>query len=932
MTLDDVAALDPNLMVNDLLEPGVDVDLTNCDREPIHLSGQIQPHGVALAVSGTDLVVRAASENSPQLLGVAALDLLGLPLLEALGAVADRAVRVALLDLRGSGQAPLHTETARGQSIDLTWFRTGDLVVLEIEPAAPMDLATMATLFETANQAMQTTSSATDVASICAATAAEIRNLTGYDRVMVYRFHPDWHGEVVAEERAEGLGPLLGLHYPSTDIPRQARRLFLLNPLRMIGDVGYRPANLVDSPGSEVLDLSLSRLRSVSPIHLEYLRNMGVQATLTISLSRGSRLWGMVACHHYSPRFIGSQLRSSLRVFAQAAGTQVVAQEDLDHRTYAATLADDEVKVLARMSRAESLSVGLTAGELNGLVLAGADGMITRIDGRTATAGDVPPGDAVALLLANLRSGSPSAEFVCHDLPHRLPELAPYAQQAAGVIAMSLSSNYEDFICWFRGEWTHTVTWAGNPDKTVTVPVTGGRADPGQLRLTPRRSFEAWEETVHGQCRPWLPAEVDTARHLAHAVPDLQVARAQSHVAHLAELARREVETRQAVEAALRENQVRLEQLAGSTAVGFFVCTTTPPAFVYLNAGMRGLLDLSPSADDPSLAQFIAAVHADDRQRALDVFAVANAGPATQTDLRIVNGADALRWIRVTSNPVEVAGGPAQRVAGTVENVTTHKLAEEALRDARQSAVEANLAKTEFLTRMSHELRTPLNAVLGFAQLLELDPLSDLQDDAVSHILRGGRHLLDLVSDVMDVSRVESGQLELSIRAVSVVTLLVDTVGLLMPAAADRRIAITFDPSAADFDHYATGDERRLRQVMLNLLSNAIKYNRPGGRIDVTCHLSDGQVHIDVTDTGPGIRAEDLPRLFTPFDRLGEEASNVEGTGIGLVLSRRLMELMDGRLEATSVFGTGSTFTLTMPRADAPETALGATASPTTIR
>lgn len=917
MSIDEIAALDPNVLIDDLLAPDVDVDLTNCDREPIHLSGQIQPHGVLLAVRHSDFTVQAVSANLGRLLGIDAPGLLGLTLTEAIGRAADLAVRAALIGRPGSGEAPLHTETRRGQPIDLTWFRTGDLVVLEIEPAAPMDLSTMATLFETANQAMQTTSSATDVAAICCATAAEIRNLTGYDRVMVYRFHPDWHGEVVAEERAEGLGSLLGLHYPSSDIPRQARKLFLLNPLRMIGDVDYLAADLLSSPEAEPLDLSLSRLRSVSPIHLEYLRNMGVRATLTISLSRGSRLWGMVACHHYAPRFIGSQLRSSLRVFAQAVGTQIVAQEDLDHRTYAATLAADEAKVLARMSRAETLSVGLTAAEPTGLGLAGADGMVTRIDGRTATVGRVPPGDAVTTLLAGLRVDPGSSEFVCDDLPRRFPELSPFAPVMAGVIAMSLSSNYEDFICWFRGEWTHTVAWAGNPDKTITVPITGGRADPGQLRLSPRRSFETWVETVHGKSQPWLAAQVDTARHLAHAVPDLQVARAQAHVVHLAELARREVETRHAVEAVLRENQVRLEQLAGSTAVGFFVCTTQPPAFVYLNAGMRGLLGVTADEDDPTLARFIAAVHPDDRQRALEVLAVTNAGPATQADLRLVSEADPLRWIRITSNPVVVTAGAAQRVAGTVENVTTHKLAEAALREAEQSAVEANLAKTEFLTRMGHELRTPLNAVLGFAQLLELDPLSESQDDAVSHILRGGRHLLDLVSDVMDVSRVESGQLELSIRPVSVVTLLVDTVGLVMPAAAERRIAVTFDPSAADFDCYIDGDERRLRQVMLNLLSNAIKYNRPDGRIDVTCEWSDGQVHIAVSDTGLGVRPGDLPRLFTPFDRLGEESSDVEGTGIGLDLSRRLVELMSGRLEAASVVGSGSTFTLIMPGADA---------------
>ena len=917
MTFDDVAALSPDLVVEDLINHDVDVDLTNCDREPIHLCGQIQPHGVLLAVNESDFTVRAVSANSRQMLGIETPDLLGVPLSEVIGSAADSALQVALIDPGGSSETFLRTETAHGESIDVTWFRSGHLVVLEIEPTVLMDLSTMGALFETANRAMRITSRASDVAAICSAAAAEIRNLTGYDRVMVYRFHPDWHGEVVAEERAEGLGPLLGLHYPASDIPRQARKLFLLNPLRMIGDVDYQPSELLAAPGAEPLDLSLSRLRSVSPVHLEYLRNMGVRATLTISLSRGGRLWGMVACHHYTPRHMGPRRQSSLRVFAEAIGTQIVVQEELDHRTRAATLAADEAKVLARMARAESLSVGLTADGPTGSGLADADGMITRIDGRTSLAGDVPPPEAVATLLAILRSHA-SSEFVCHDLPLRFAQLSPFAEVSAGVIAMSLSANYEDYICWFRGEWPHTVKWAGNPDKTMIPPAGGESDDTGEVRISPRRSFAAWVETVRGQSRPWLAAEVDTARHLAHAVPDLQMARAQAHVAHLAELARREVEAQQAVGAALRESRVRLEQLAASTAVGFFVCSIDPPAFVYLNAGMGGLLDLAATADDPTLAQFIAAVHPEDRQRALEVIAVPNAGPAAQADLRLVGEAGELRWIRVTSNAVMGTAGEVHHVAGTVEDVTTHKRAEAALRQARQSAVEANLAKSEFLTRMSHELRTPLNAVLGFAQLLELDPLSESQDDAVSHILRGGRHLLDLISDVMDVSRIDSGQLKLSINPVSVVTLLTDTVGLVTPAATERGIAITFDPSDIEFDFYVRGDERRLRQVMLNLLSNAIKYNRPDGRIDVSCHLNHDRLRIDIADTGPGIPAEDLPRVFTPFERLGKESSDTEGTGIGLVLSRRLVELMSGQLEATSVVGSGSTFSLFMPRDDRP--------------
>ena len=186
--------------------------------------------------------------------------------------------------------------------------------------------------------------------------AREVKQLAGYDRVMVYRFHPDWHGEVVAEEAAPGLEPFLGLHYPASDIPHQARKLYRLNQLRVIGDVDYSPVPILRAADSEPLDLSLSGLRSVSPMHLQYLRNMGVQATLTISLISGERLWGMIACHHYSPRMIGAQIQSSCRALAQVLGVRVVAQESLDDAAYRGRLITDESRVLERMRAAESLA------------------------------------------------------------------------------------------------------------------------------------------------------------------------------------------------------------------------------------------------------------------------------------------------------------------------------------------------------------------------------------------------------------------------------------------------------------------------------------------------------------------------------------------------------------------------------------------------
>ncbi|GAA0628092.1 ATP-binding protein [Sporichthya brevicatena] len=238
---------------------------------------------------------------------------------------------------------------------------------------------------------------------------------------------------------------------------------------------------------------------------------------------------------------------------------------------------------------------------------------------------------------------------------------------------------------------------------------------------------------------------------------------------------------------------------------------------------------------------------------------------------------------------------------------------------ARVAAEEANRAKSEFLSRMSHELRTPLNAVLGFAQLLEMD-LPEGEKESARQIRRAGVHLLDLINEVLDISRIEAGQLTLSLEPVRVSAVVGEVVELMAPLAADRGVALDVSDVVGSPGH-VLADRQRTKQVVLNLVSNAVKYNRPGGFVVVRCRVGDATTAIEVTDSGVGIAAEDLDRLFTPFERLGATNSEIEGTGVGLALSQRLASAMDGRIEVESRLGAGSTFRLVLPAAAAPGTA-----------
>nr|WP_290512559.1 PAS domain S-box protein [Aeromicrobium sp.] len=292
-------------------------------------------------------------------------------------------------------------------------------------------------------------------------------------------------------------------------------------------------------------------------------------------------------------------------------------------------------------------------------------------------------------------------------------------------------------------------------------------------------------------------------------------------------------------------------------------------------------------------------------------------GSVTDYPLTIRHKDGRLTEVLYNASVYKDSRGAVLGVFAAARDVTERQEAETELELARLEADRANHAKSDFLSRMSHELRTPLNAVLGFGQLLELDELNTAQRDSVEHITKAGRHLLGLINEVLDISRVESGELRLSLESVSLRDVVGAAVGMVRPLAAARVVRI--DDLVAGGEEYVRADLQRLKQVVVNLLANAVKYNREGGEVSVVCEaVSDGRVRLVVADTGIGIAECDLARLFLPFERLGAEQSDVEGTGLGLTLAKHLVKAMGGEVGATSQAGVGSSFWVELPLTDAP--------------
>jgi PAS domain S-box-containing protein len=394
-----------------------------------------------------------------------------------------------------------------------------------------------------------------------------------------------------------------------------------------------------------------------------------------------------------------------------------------------------------------------------------------------------------------------------------------------------------------------------------------------------------------------------------------------------------------ALQAAETRYRTLVEQIPAVTHISALDETAST---IYISPQVEQLTGYAPEEwiADPEL--WVRLLHPDDRQESLRVNERHVSGEAVQDEYRLMHRNGRAVWIREEAVVIRDEHGRPAFSQGVWLDITERKRREEEIHTlnaelearvaertgqleavnldltrAKEEAERANQAKSEFLSRMSHELRTPLNAVLGFAQLLELTTLSQEHADSVDQIIKGGRHLLGLINELLDIGRIETGRLTLNMRSVELSEVIESAAELVHPVAAARRVEVRVDRRGIG-DRVVLADRERLQQVLLNLLSNAVKYNRDGGVVDIACApVAPGRIEVTVADTGRGIAPEKMDRLFTPFERLGAEQTRVEGTGLGLALARRLTEAMGGTIRAESAPGKGSTFLVELAEAGA---------------
>lgn len=515
-----------------------------CDREAIHLVNAIQPHAALLVVREPELEILQTSSNTREFLGFAPAELIGSRLADRLDreltlslqsvladdALQDGLVHVLRMDAPRSDLRPLHVFANR---ID-------GLLLVEFERAGTVD-ATDCKGQSTLRRTIQRLQKTDSLSAFLAMAVEQVRKLSGFERVMAYRFDEDGSGEVVAESITAGLESYLGLHYPASDIPAPARRLFALSALRHLPDVDYAPVPLY--PASPVfgldrpVDLSYTLSRSVSRMYTEYLRNMGVKATLVMPVMKDGSLWGLISCmHHSAPRHLTYEQRTPLELLGHMLSQLIASRCDLEHLTYRVKLDRALQELSQQMRSTESLAEGLLTGGTTLLWNFDAEGAVLVTAGNIHRMGVTPDDELLLPLIAWLQQ-QPDDIYATHGLSRDYPQAKPYVAVSAGILAMRLSRRQSDCVIWFRPEVLQEVSWAGDPRKPVEVDSEGAT-----LGLRPRTSFAEWRETVKGQSRRWLACEIDHAARLRHAILDIVVERAW-HLARVnAELERSNLE------------------------------------------------------------------------------------------------------------------------------------------------------------------------------------------------------------------------------------------------------------------------------------------------------------------------------------------------------------------------------------------------------
>jgi light-regulated signal transduction histidine kinase (bacteriophytochrome) len=850
---------------------GADVELPgmmSCADEPIRIPGSIQPHGFLLGLEIGQEIVVLASENAESFFKTPVKLLLG----STLDLFLDREILASIRNVRDVVD-PVGLVTFLGA------FRVGEELcsvlthcvdgrrILEFERqdrlVGPETMNAVMTNFVAILSKMQTE------AEVCAAITRQISEITGFDRILLYSFDEVGHGTVLAEANSGTLPSYLDLRFPATDIPTQARALYVQNTVRIIPNAQYDPSPIIGLAGqpTRTLDLSHSVLRSVSPVHLEYMRNMGTMSSMSVSILCEGRLWGLISCHHSEPRLVPFLIRSACDLLTKMVGTQLSAFQTSTKLRNLVKFHDVQRKMMTLIA-AENDYLAALFSQIDSLMqITDADGVVLSLDGELHCCGGTPPKSSIRELVNWLNNRGEQEFFQSSHLSAEIPWTNDVTAVASGLLAIRISTVRQRYILWFRQEIVRTVKWAGEPVKTLDAA----------KHLHPRTSFDSWKETLRGHCIPWGQAEIESAREFRAALNTISLRRAEEE----AEL-----------------GAARFNKLTHTLPIKIFA-VTDDGMLSYVNARWteEGLSSEGIWYEGGRLVQ-------EDSDRCAAAW---KAGVEDETEFE-----EEVRFIRQSPN-----GGPVKEVwnlihivpfrrkdagragwIGASIDLTERKHRENALR------VTDKLALTTRMTSFfAHEINNPLEAVTNLLFLLkgraatDQDALGylDLLDNEFERISGTVKQTLRWTEENSDkVSRITAGEV------------FTDAVRLFAAKIRNRNVQVAFE---GEQDIQLFGIVSQLRQVVAHLLSNAIDAVPLGGLVTLRALQSGDEIELIVEDRGSGIHEADQELIFQPFFSTKGDLGN----GLGLYISREIVDRHKGTMKVESAIGQGTVVRVCLP-------------------
>lgn len=815
----EVSSPDPGLAFPSATAAGEEIVASGvpCEDEAIRVPGAIQQHGFLLATDAEFGQVLIASEDSEQYLGI--------PLRLILGARLDTLLERELLSslqlMRLSGESErgglstfLGSFRVAGQFFSVVCHMVDGKRVVEFELQDRLVGSEMMnaviTNFVGKLSRLQTE------AELCDALAHQVADLTGFDRVLLYSFDHEEHGTVLTEINNGRLPSYFGLRFPASDIPKQARELYVLNTTRVIPDAGYTPSPLRGVPGQDTqqLDLSLSILRSVSPVHVQYMHNMGTLASMSVSLVTEGRLWGLISAHHAEPRLVPYLVRSACDMLSKVAGTQLASFQTAARLNQTVHYHAVQRNIMAELAAETNYLDGLTRILPQLLDVTGAAGVALVVDDDLVLHGELPEKATVRKLANWLDAHREMDLWESSHLSSELPWTADQKDVASGLLAVRISSVLRRYVLWFRPEIVKTVRWAGEPSKVTQA----------NFSLHPRNSFSEWKETVRGRSMPWTLVDIESARDFRAALTTIGLRRA---------------------EEAIELGEARFQRLNQALPVRVFTADDAG-RLTYTNERWRatGMGGSGLWFEEALLLPDDAAMCAEQWARAV----VENRNFEAEVRLRVQDAAGNLgpeRWNVVRLVPFHRAGAERAGWIGCFIDLTESKEREMALRMNEKLALTGRMTSV-----IAHEINNPLEAITNLMYLLRAE--IDTSGPATSYIGMVESEL-ERISGITKQTLRWNRESSDARETFSAGTMVDDVLRLFAGKIRNRQITVTV---SGDRETRINGVLGQLRQVLANLVSNAIDAAPVGGHVEVRMlgTLPDREeVGFAVSDDGKGI-------------------------------------------------------------------------------